>query len=167
VLQKEIATMAEMTLEKSVTIDKPADEVFAYVADEKNQMKFRRNVHSVEHLGGGRVKTVRKHFGRRIETEGTVRSDPQKRSLTFEGQAKTNHGPESSTVVQTVTPNGDSSSTMTVRATIEIGDPPGPVKAHIEKVAAHELQSNLEHLKHLLEAPEGFHEELDKHLSSF
>jgi len=155
--------MAELTIEKSVTINRPADDVYGFIADEKNSMKFRRNVHSVEHLGDGKVKSVRRHFGRRIEVEGNVKADPQSRKVTFTGHAKTNHGPEATTNTQTVTPRGDSSSTLTVRTVAEIGDPPAAVRDHIEKVTAHELESNLEHLKHLLEAPEGFHESLDQH----
>src|SRR5450759_2949967 len=126
--------MAELTVKQSVQIDRPADEVFAFIADHKNALKFHRGLHSVEPMGDGKVKIVRKHFGHRHEIEGELTPDPQGRRITFKGSVKTHHGPKNSSTEETVTPNGENASTYTVRFTSDEGNAPGPVLRHAEKV---------------------------------
>lgn len=81
-----------MHIAESVTIERPVAEVFAYVADVRNDPTWQRGVTSVQVGGppgvGGKVVQMRNVLGRQVEgTAICTRFEPE-REIAFEGTSE-------------------------------------------------------------------------------
>ena len=98
-------------VETSVTIDRPAEEVFSVLSDLERQPDWVSSIQESEITSGGPVREgttfrqVVKALGRRMETEATVTEYDPPRAFAFEGGA----GPMRMTFRFTVSPEGTGS----------------------------------------------------------
>jgi uncharacterized protein YndB with AHSA1/START domain len=153
--------MSTITIAKSVTINRPADEVWRFLSDENNLIKWQQNLHS--HLTEqNRQHQVRKFGGHRVEMHQEAQHDHQGRVRSYQGQINTNVGAQEYKGQHTVTPAGDSTSTVTSRVEWHVDQLSAEGEQAMEDMAAHAIEGDLMHLKHQLEAPPEFHQHLQQ-----
>jgi uncharacterized membrane protein len=153
--------LSTITIEKSVTINRPADEVWRFLADENNLTKWQQNLHS-HRTEENRQHQVRKFGGHRVETHQEAQHDHQGRVRSYQGQLNTNVGVQEYEGQHAVTPAGDSASTVTSRVVWHADQLSAEGEQAMEDMAAHAIEANLMHLKHQLEAPPEVHQLLQQ-----
>jgi len=141
-----------ITVEKSIQIDKPAADVFAYASNYDNATKWQGGVESVEVDGegnqvGGKYIEVRKFLGREMRTTLEVTAyEPD-----VKWAAKTVTGPVPYEVTMTLEAAGDST-----KVTTHIdGEPTGFFKmaqGAVQGQLKKSLESDLQRLKEQVEA---------------
>jgi uncharacterized protein YndB with AHSA1/START domain len=77
--------MSTFTIEKSVTINRPADQVWPFLSDENNLIKWQQSLHS-HRTEENTQHQVRKFGGHRVEMHQEVQNDHQGRIRSFQGQ---------------------------------------------------------------------------------
>jgi uncharacterized protein YndB with AHSA1/START domain len=153
--------MSTFTIEKSVTINRPADQVWPFLSDENNLIKWQQNLHS-HRTEENTQHQVRKFGGHRVEMHQEVQNDHQGRIRSFQGQINTNVGVQEYEGQHTVTPAGDSASTVNTRVGWHAVQLPAEGVQAMEDMAAHAIEGDLMILKHLLEAPPEVHQHLQQ-----
>jgi hypothetical protein len=153
--------MPTITVEKSVTINRPADEVWQFLSDENNVVKWQRDIHW-HAREENTTHQVRKFAGHRMETHHEVEHDHESRARSYRGQVDTNFGMQEYEGQHVVTPAGDNASTVTTKMVAHLAHLPAEAEPAMERMAAHTIEGNLTTLKHLLEAPPELHEHLQQ-----
>src|SRR5215208_4882860 len=97
-----------------------------------------------------------------METHQEVQNDHQGRIRSFQGQIDTNVGVQEYEGRHTVTPAGDSASTVTTRAEWHFVELPDEGGQAMEDIAGHAIEGELMDLKHLLETPPEVHQHLQQ-----
>jgi carbon monoxide dehydrogenase subunit G len=132
----------------STTIERPVAEVFAYVADHRNQHMWQPGLHEVK-VDGDIHSEVRKVMGRRVEHRLELTDHVVNERITHKGKGQ---GHESEYTRHFLF-SGDGKST---KVTMEMDlDTKGILKAGepvLERILHREITSALEHLKDILEA---------------
>lgn len=145
----------------SVDIERPVDQVFAFVADPHNQHVWQPGLHHVK-AEGNVIVEVRKIMGRRVEHEYEVVDMAHNRHLIHRGRAKSHEG--EATRHMRFEPIGDGKTHVTMELEV---DTRGMLKSGepvVERMLARDLRSDLEHLKDALEVRPEFHETLSANL---
>ena len=153
--------MSTITIEKSVTINRPADEVWRFLSDENNLTKWQQNLHS-HRTEENRQHQVHKFGGHLVEMHQEAQHDHQGRIRSYQGQLNTNAGVQEYEGQHTVTPAGDSVSIVTSRVEAHLVQLSAEGEQAMEDMAAHSIEGNLMHLKHQLEAPPEVHQLLQQ-----
>jgi uncharacterized protein YndB with AHSA1/START domain len=153
--------MSTSTIEKSVTINRSADEVWRFLSDENNLIKWQQSLHS-HRTEENRQHQVHKVGGHRVQTHQEAQHDHQRRIRSYQGQFNTNVGVLEYEGQHTVTPAGDSASTVTTRLVWDADQLSAEGAQAMEEMAAHATEGNLMHLKHQLEAPPEVHQLLQQ-----
>jgi uncharacterized protein YndB with AHSA1/START domain len=153
--------MPTITVEQSVTINRPADQVWRFLSDGNNTIKWQQNMHS-HRIEENTQHTVRKVGGYRMETHGQTQNDHQGRIRSIQGQIDTNVGVHEYEVQHTVTPVGDSASTVDTRAVWHADQHSAEGAQTMEKILNQATEGDLMILKHLLEASPEVHQHLQQ-----
>ncbi len=151
--------MPTITVEKSVTIDRPADEVWRFLSDEKNVIKWQPNVHS-HARAENTTHQVLKLGGHRMEMRHEVSHDHEGRTRGYRGRVDTGFGEQEYEGEHAVEPIGEHSCTVTTKMVANLTDLPEEAEGALERMAAENVEGSLRTLKHLLEAPPELHEHL-------
>jgi uncharacterized membrane protein len=141
-----------ITVEKSVQINKPVADVFAYVTDYVNTTKWQGGVESVEVEGdanavGGKYTEVRKFLGREMKTTLEI--------TVFEPNAKWAAKALSGPVPYEATTTFEASNGGTKVTTHVDGEPSGFFKmaqGAVQKQLDKSLEEDMQRLKEMLEA---------------
>jgi uncharacterized membrane protein len=153
--------MSTITIEKSVTINRPADQVWRFLSDRNNAIKWQQSLHS-ERIEGNTAHQVRKFDGHQMEMDHKVQHDHQGRIRSFQGQVNTNVGVHEYEGQFTVTPAGDSASIVTNRMEWHLVHLSAEGGQAMENILGQATERDLMTLKHLLEAPPEFHQHLQQ-----
>jgi uncharacterized protein YndB with AHSA1/START domain len=151
--------MPTITVEKSVTIDRPADEVWRFLSDEDNVLRWQRDVHS-HAREENTTRQVRKFAGHRMEMAHEVSHDHEGRARSYRGRVDTGFGEQEYEGQHAVTPAGENACTVTTTMVANLTHLPPEAERAMERMAAETIEGNLTTLKHLLEAPPELHEHL-------
>jgi hypothetical protein len=151
--------MPTITVEKSVTINRPADEVWQFLSDEHNVTKWHGDVHS-HAREENTTHQVRKFGGQRMEMSHEVQHDHESRTRGYRGQVDTNFGMQEYEGQHIVTAAGDNACTVTSKMVANLDRLPAEAEQAMKRMAANTIEGNLMTLKHLLEAPPELHEHL-------
>lgn len=79
-----------VTIETDIEINRPSDEVFAFVADQTNAPRWQRDLHEVRRLTDGPLRAgtehvfVRRFAGRRLESRNRFTAYEEGRRVAFE-----------------------------------------------------------------------------------
>ena len=141
-----------MHITESVIIERPCGEVFAYVADVRNDPAWQRGVTSVQVDGppgvGGRVTQVRNVLGRQVEGAAICTRFESERAIAFEGASDgvTYHGEITFAEV-------DLRTTVAFAITVRLGRLLMLTTPLVTRQVKEDLRASLTTLKDLLEAP--------------
>lgn len=134
--------------EVTETIERPVNEVFAYLEDPRNELKWQSSARDREVLDDGRIRAVEQWLGRKIEFvwEVTEHVASKRRSL------KTISGPFEAKLTLSVEPTDGGT-----RVTVEAGGVPGGFFGKITepvvvKLLERDFRADLAKLKAVLEA---------------
>ncbi len=146
-----------ITCEKSITIDRPPSEIFAYVSDQTNAPRWQRGLHEVRRTSEGPIGVGTRHsfvrtlMGRRMEgTNEYTRYEPD-RLVSF--HASSGGWPlEASYIVE---PVGSGRARLTSRIEMQAKGVFRLVAPLIAAGLRRDVDASLCVLKHLLERPAG------------
>ena len=139
--------MSTIKVEETVEIDRPVDDVFAYVADPENQATWTGVVVEVRKDGGDRFTLVQKFLGRRFETPCEVTASEPNRRYVYRSVG----GPIPYTFSFTLEPAG-AATRLTFTGEGEPGNFFRLVGPLFEKAAKRQMRHDLDTLKDLLES---------------
>jgi uncharacterized membrane protein len=139
--------MSPIKVEETVEIDRPADEVFAYVANPENLPTWTGVVLEVRKDGGDRFTLVQKFLGRRFETPCEVTASEPNRQYVY----RSTGGPIPYTFSYTLEPSG-AGTRLTHTGEGEPGSFFSLVGPLFERAAKRQFRHDLETLKDLLES---------------
>ena len=151
--------MPTITVERSVTIERPADEVWSFLSEEDNVPRWQRDVHS-HAREENTTRQARKFAGHRMEMDHEVSHDHEGRTRGYRGQVDTAFGSQEYEGPHIVTPTGENACTVTTKMVADLPHLPAEAEGAMERMAAETIEGNLTTLKHLLEAPPELHEHL-------
>src|SRR5581483_9057780 len=143
----------------TVVIERALEDVFDYVKEPNNQLHWQPGLHEVRHREGtsigGSVTEVRKVLGRRVEHTLEIVEFEENVTIFSRGTASTHEGSmEHRLTFEELGP-------ATTRLTLELGIDAGTALRAGEPILHRMLQrqsdSNLQHLKDLMEAHEDLH----------
>jgi uncharacterized membrane protein len=153
--------MPTITVEKSVTIDRPADQVWRFLSDENSAIKWQQSLHS-HRTEGNSAHQVRKFGGHQMEMHHEVENDHQGRIRSFQGQIDTNVGVHEYEGQFTVTPAGDSASIVDISVVWHLVHLSAEGAQAMENILDPAIEGDVMTLKNLLEAPPEFHQHLQQ-----
>lgn len=139
--------MSTIKVEETVEIDRPVNEVFAYVADPENLATWTGIVLEVRKDGGDRFTVVQKFLGRRFETPCEVTASEPNRRYVYRSVG----GPIPYTFSYTLEPSG-AGTRFTNTGEGEPGNFFRLVGPVFEKAAKRQMRHDLDTLKDLLES---------------
>lgn len=130
-----------------IEIERPPDEVYAYLANPEHLPEWQADVHGVEVESDTRFRESRTFLGRRAtSTVDILRADPG-RELTLRASG----GPATVTARHVLAPAGDGRTRLSVTADAEVGGALGFGARLLRGAAEHRLRADFERLKQVLE----------------
>ena len=141
--------LAPMLIEREIEIARPIEEVFAFVADARNDVRWCRKVKSVERVDDDRYAVVHKPVplrpARQMEMR-RVESDPPRRIEWVEDD-----GTDVFSVTYELEPTASGGTLMRQRSDADVGAVPRPLHPLWKRGIGRDLERQLRDLKRLLE----------------
>jgi hypothetical protein len=152
--------MGRINAQASATIDRPAEEVYQYVADNDTRYTYELALMEIHPEGSNAFREVRMWMGRRIEEIYEIEADGSSRIV-----ARSRPGQGSpAELTRTETIEG-SNGTTRYSVTLEMDDGgmfPAVATGLVQRTVQRELEANTGHLKDLLEADDEVREALER-----
>jgi uncharacterized protein YndB with AHSA1/START domain len=149
-------------VQHSVTIHRPAREVYNYISNPDNWHNWQSNLVQLQKTGEGEFVEVRKVLGRRVERAHRIHEVEKGKKLFVQGQVKHESGTFGQDTHYTVESVDESTTLVTVALDV---DPEGIFKGSspvVGRVLHRDLQAGLGHLKDLLESEQDLREDMGK-----
>jgi carbon monoxide dehydrogenase subunit G len=140
-------------ISESVDIDKPIDQVFAYVSDPRNRHNWQPGLHEVR-VDGGKHREVRKLMGRTVEHDVELTDHVPNAHVTYRA---TGRGHESTLTTRINFTDIGGSTRVALDLEVDTEGMLTSGEPVIQRIIQREIRSNLEHLKDILEAPADVH----------
>lgn len=139
---------ARLRLSHEIEIERPPDEVYAYLADPTHLHEWQADVHGVEVESETRFRESRTLLGREATSTVDVLRAAPARELTLRASG----GPATVTVRHVLEPAGVGRTRLTVTADAEVGGGLRLGARLMRRAAEHRLRDDFERLKQILEA---------------